>query len=176
MKKQDFESVDDLAREVIRLGREVAEHARKLHVGGNSKDTAFVNRALEFVRERKPFAEIGEGGLATAQEILNKDIRVEITGSEEVFMPTHFDELGQHDDRRRPTVGLPFWGLKDVCGQREPFAHWNFDVISRDHIRYRLHELAIRSKDLAARDGASQYWPGGLQSCESVHRFALVIR
>ena len=99
MINQEFDTVDDLAREVVRLGREVAEQARQLHVGGNSKDAAFVSRALEFLRERKPFAETCKGGLETVQDILNKDIRVEIVGSEEVFVPTHFDEFGQHGDR-----------------------------------------------------------------------------
>ncbi|MEI4262450.1 hypothetical protein [Roseovarius sp. D0-M9] len=100
---ENFNNLDDLARNAVRLGREVAEHASTLHVGGNAKDAAFVSRCLARLSERQPFVESDDGSLKAVQDILSKDIADEVVGSEDCFVATHFDELGQQGEmRRRP--------------------------------------------------------------------------
>ncbi|WP_372921984.1 hypothetical protein [Roseovarius sp.] len=101
---ENFNNLDDLARNVVRLGREVAENASALHLGGSAKDTAFVNRCLARLSERQPFVEADDGGLKAVQDILCKDIAAEVVGSEDCFVATHFDEYGQQGDMRRMPI------------------------------------------------------------------------
>ncbi len=97
-------NLDDLAAEAVRLGRELAERAHALHLGGSAQQAAFVLRCLARLKERQPFAEADEGGLSAVQEILERDIEGEIIGTEERFVETHFDELGQHGEIREVLI------------------------------------------------------------------------
>jgi len=71
---QTQENLDDLAVEAVRLGRQVAERARALNLGGTARQAAFVTRCLIRLNERQPFSEADEGALNAVREIFGHDI------------------------------------------------------------------------------------------------------
>ncbi len=87
-------TLDELTVEAVRLGREVAEAAKAVHLGGNAKDAAFVARALSRLRDRHPLHDADDGGLAAVRQILEADLSHEITGEEHRFFPIGCDECG----------------------------------------------------------------------------------
>ena len=93
-------NLDDLGREAVRLGRELAEQACALNLGQTSLDAAFVNRCLARFKERQPFSDADEGCLSTIATMLKKDIKSEIVEIEVHFVETHFDDAGQHGEQR----------------------------------------------------------------------------
>jgi hypothetical protein len=97
-------NLDDLGREAVRLGREVAKRARALNLGGTALEAGFAGRCLNRLREREPFKEVDEGGLAIVDAMLTKSIKCEIIGTETFFFETYFDELGQNGERREVPV------------------------------------------------------------------------
>jgi len=97
-------TIDDLAVEAVRLGREVADAARAVHLGRNAKDVAFVTRALSRLRDRQPLHDADEGGLEAVREILEADLSHEVTGHETRFFPTDFDECGPIGETREVPI------------------------------------------------------------------------
>jgi hypothetical protein len=97
------QNMDELAAEAVGLGRQVANRAKELHLGGNAKDVAFVTRCLLRLKERQSFDEADEGGLFAVKEILERDIASECLGSAEQFEKTGYDEFGpQWEIREMP--------------------------------------------------------------------------
>ncbi len=97
-------TIDEMAVEAVRLGREVADVARALHLGGNAKDVAFVARALSKLRERQPLHDADEGGLETVRKMIGSDLAREVTGHEIRFFPTDCDECGPIGETRKVPV------------------------------------------------------------------------
>ncbi len=97
-------TIDELAVEAVRLGREVADAARAVHLGGNAKDVAFVARALSKLRERQPLHDADEGGLEAVREILEADIAREVASHETRFFPTDYDECGPIGETREVPI------------------------------------------------------------------------
>lgn len=93
-------SLEDLATETIRLGRELTEAARAVSLGGSTHDAGFVTRSLRRVGERAPFDPRDEGSLEALRSIINADLKSEIQGIERRFVETHYDDHGQHGEVR----------------------------------------------------------------------------
>lgn len=98
------QNLDDLAVEAVRLGRQVAERAGHLSLGGGAQDTAFVARCLTRLTERRPFIEADEGGFDSVAAILAADIAGEVLEFEQRFVETKFDAAGQHGEIRKVPV------------------------------------------------------------------------
>ncbi len=92
------QNVDELASEVVGLGRLAADRAISLQVGDNFKGVAFVTRCLARLRERQPFNEADEGGFDAVMEILERSIAAESVGLEKRFQQTGHDEYGPQGD------------------------------------------------------------------------------
>ena len=86
--------MDDLAKEAVGLGRQVADLAKALHLGENARDVAFVSRCFARMKDRQPFDEADEGGLVAVADILERSIASECLGTEERFEETGCDEFG----------------------------------------------------------------------------------
>ncbi len=76
------------------LGRLVADRAKKVCLGEDTKEVAFVSRCLARLKERQPFDEAGEGGFDAVMEILERSIASECLGWEQRFQQTGHDEFG----------------------------------------------------------------------------------
>jgi len=87
-------TIDELAVEAVQLGRKVAEAAKAVHLGGNTKEAAFVTRALARLRDRQPLHEADDGGFQVIRELLEADLTREIVNYETQFVVTDFDECG----------------------------------------------------------------------------------
>ncbi|MEP2984809.1 MAG: hypothetical protein ABJO97_00030 [Roseibium sp.] len=97
-------TIDEMAVEAVRLGREVADAARFVHLGGNVKDVAFVARALSNLRERQPLRDADEGSLEAVREIIATDLAREVTDHENRFFATDCDECGPIGETRKVPV------------------------------------------------------------------------
>ncbi|WP_050524259.1 hypothetical protein [Pseudorhodobacter wandonensis] len=96
--------MDDLAAQAVALGRQVADRAKSLHLGGNARDVAFVSRCLGRLKERQPFDAADEGGFDSVMDILERSIAAECLGSEDRFEETGYDEFGPHGETRETPV------------------------------------------------------------------------
>lgn len=93
-------SVDEIAAEAIRLGRELERAAHAVSLGGNSRDAGYVSLTLRRLAERAPFDPRNDVSLSALKGIILADLKSEIVGSERRFVETHFDNLGQHGEVR----------------------------------------------------------------------------
>ena len=93
-------SLTSLAEEAVRSGREFEHAAHEVRLGGNATDFAFVKRSLRRLAERDPFDPRDEASLEALSGILEADLAREVTGTEQRFFETRFDELGQHGELR----------------------------------------------------------------------------
>ncbi len=137
-------TIDELAVQAVRLGRELAEASRDLHLGGNSKDAAFVTRALARLHERQPLHDADAGGLATVREILETDLAREVASYETRFFPTDCDEFGPIGETREvPLYTERGEGLIKLKGMLDRFS--NVRVTLFDHLA--AHQLLISKMD-----------------------------
>ncbi|MCR8828049.1 hypothetical protein [Pseudosulfitobacter koreensis] len=97
-------TLDELAVDAVRFGREVAEAAKAMHLGGNAKDAAFVARALSRLHDRQPLHDADAGGLIAVREILEADIAREVASHETRFFPTDYDECGPIGETREVPI------------------------------------------------------------------------
>ncbi|WP_099824236.1 hypothetical protein [Oceaniglobus indicus] len=135
-------NIDDLAATAIRLGREVAEQARVLHLGRTARDVAFVARCLASLRDREPFCASVEGGLDAVRDILERDIEAEKTGTDHRFVETRFDEAGQHGEVREvPVYTRRGAELLDLQNLFDRFVETRRSVL--DHIA--AHKVLMRN-------------------------------
>jgi hypothetical protein len=98
------QNMDDLAMEVVGLGRQAADLAKALQLGDNAKDVAFVSRCFARLRDRQPFDVADEGGFAAVAGILERSIASECLGSEERFEETGYDEFGPCGETHVATI------------------------------------------------------------------------
>jgi hypothetical protein len=126
--------LDDLGREAVRLGREVAERAHELNLGQGSSDGAFVKRCLTHLKERQTFSEADDSSLTAVDEMLKNEIDGEIIGAEVCFYETHFDEVGQHGEQREVPVysqrGAELIELKKILRDFQSIRHAVLDHIA----------------------------------------------
>ena len=78
-------SLDDLAEEAVRLGRQVARDVRTLSVGRGTHEHAFARRCLARLEAGQPFDVRDEGNLDAVASILDDEIKRETLGHERVF-------------------------------------------------------------------------------------------
>lgn len=78
-------SLDELAASTVRLGRELAEMAHRVYLGGNARDFGFVSRTLRRLGERNPFDPKDEHSLQALRGILEADLASGVTGTERRF-------------------------------------------------------------------------------------------
>jgi hypothetical protein len=97
-------NMDDLAMEVVGLGRQVADLAKALQLGDSATDVAFVSRCFARLRDRQPFDVADEGGFAAVADILERSIASECLGTEERFEETGYDEFGPRCEMLVATV------------------------------------------------------------------------
>lgn len=90
--------LDERAAETVRLGREVADMALRLHLGGTAMDAALVSRCLARMAQRQPFGDTEDGGLAAVLEILENDLASEAVGTESQYVETQFGDFGQEGE------------------------------------------------------------------------------
>lgn len=100
----DSANLDTLAARTIKLGRDLAYKARALDLGGTAEKAAFVTRCLAPLENRQAFDSADEASLAAIQGILENDLAGEIIETEQQFVETHFNELGQHGEVRELPV------------------------------------------------------------------------
>lgn len=93
-------SLDALATEAVRLGRELHEMAHAVYVGGNIRDFGFAARALARLAEREPFDSRDTASFQALRGIIDTDLSREVVGTERRFMETHYDNDGQHGEVR----------------------------------------------------------------------------
>lgn len=98
------QGMDDLAAEVVGLGRQVAERVKALHLGDTAKDVAFVSRCFARLKDRQPFDEGDEGGIYAVMDILERSIASEFLGSEERYEETGYDDFGPRGETRHTPV------------------------------------------------------------------------
>lgn len=91
--RNETQNTDDLAAEVIRLGRLIADRARALCLGDDSREVAFVSRCLARLKDRQPFDEAGLGGFDAVMEILTRSIESECLGTQGRLKQTGHDEF-----------------------------------------------------------------------------------
>ena len=94
------DTLEALATAAIRLGREFQQAAHSVCLGGNSRDSGFVERTLRRLAERDPFDPRDDASLEAVRGILETDLRSEVEGSERRFFETHYDAMGQHGELR----------------------------------------------------------------------------
>lgn len=92
--RSEIQDTDELAAEVIKLGRLIADRARALCLGDDAREAAFVSRCLARLKDRQPFDAAGVGGLDAVMEILTRSIASECLGTEGRFKQTGHDEFG----------------------------------------------------------------------------------
>lgn len=93
-------SLEELAVEVVRLGRELERAAHVLCLGGNSRDVGHANRTLRRLADRDPFDIRDEAPIEAIAGIIQADLKTEIRATERRFFETHYDDLGQHGEVR----------------------------------------------------------------------------
>lgn len=144
MSNRAAKTIDELAVQAVRLGRELAKASRDLHLGGNSKDVAFVTRALARLHERQPLHDADEGGLEAVREIIDADLAREVTGHESRFFPTDWDECGPIGETRDALIyterGEDLIKLKDLFKQFSSVRAMLFDHLA-------AHQLLISKMD-----------------------------
>ncbi len=137
-------TLDELAIDAVRIGREIAEAARALHLGGNSKDAAFVTRALARLHDRQPLHDADACGLETVRRILEADIAREVASHKTQFFPTDFDECGPIGETREvPTYTERGEGLIKLRGMFNRFS--NVRSALYDHLA--AHQLLNAKMD-----------------------------
>ena len=90
-------SVEELAAEVVRLGREAAAAAREVGVGRTPQDWRRAEAILEGLAERMPFA-LGDDDLDEAGRILARNIEDERDGTERRVVDYDVDPDGRRLD------------------------------------------------------------------------------
>ena len=106
----DSANLDTLAARTIKLGRDLAYKARALDLGRNAKEAAFVARCLAPLETRQAFNSGDEASFAAIQGILENDLAGEIIETEQRFVETHFNELGQQGEVRE----LPIYSSRGL--------------------------------------------------------------
>ena len=97
-------SLQSLAEETVRLGRELEHAAHAVYAGGTAEDFGFVSRSLRRLGERQPFDERDDTSFDALIGILDKDLAKEVVGIERRTIETHFDEMGQSYELREVPV------------------------------------------------------------------------
>lgn len=97
-------SLQSLAEETVRLGRELEREAHAVYLGGSAIDYGFVARSLRRFAERKPFDDRDEASLEALCGILERDLATEMTGTERRTLETHYDDMGQSYEVREVPV------------------------------------------------------------------------
>ncbi|SDY37278.1 hypothetical protein [Citreimonas salinaria] len=93
-------SIEELAAEVVRLGRELERAAHAVCLGGNSRDVGYASRTLRRLAERDPFDAGNKASIEAIAGIIQADLRSEVRGVERRFFETYYDDLGQHGEVR----------------------------------------------------------------------------
>ena len=100
MTKTTTLSLDELAAEAVRLGRELERAAHAVLLGGNGRDVGHASRTLRRLAERDPFDPRDDVSLHALEGMVQADLKSEIRGYERRFVETHYDDLGQHGEVR----------------------------------------------------------------------------
>lgn len=138
-------TIDELAVEAVQLGRKIAEAARAVHLGGNTKDAVFVTRSLARLRDRQPLHEADEGGFETIRELLEADLTREIVDYETQFSITDFDECGPLGvSRQVPIYSERGDKLSEIKQQFSQFCEIRSELF--DHLA--AHRLLIEKMDI----------------------------
>jgi hypothetical protein len=82
-------SIEEIAADTIRLGRELQAAAQAVSLGRNSFDAGFVTRSLKRLGERIAFDPRDEGSLSSVRAILVADLEREQLGSELQLVDTY---------------------------------------------------------------------------------------
>src|SRR5690554_2338933 len=106
----DSTTLDTLAARTIKLGRDLAYKARALDLGGTAEKAAYVTRCLAPLESRQAFNNADGASFAAIQGILENDLAGEITETEQRFVETHFNELGQQGEVRE----LPIYSSRGL--------------------------------------------------------------
>ncbi|MRX50289.1 hypothetical protein GI374_07475 [Paracoccus sp. S-4012] len=100
-------SLDELATEAVRLGRELSAMAHAVYVGGNIRDFGFAKRTLCRLAERDPFDVRDADSFEVLRGIVETDLGREIVTRERRFVETHYDADGQQGEVRDIPVYSP---------------------------------------------------------------------
>ncbi|QFT58927.1 hypothetical protein FIU94_08825 [Sulfitobacter sp. THAF37] len=98
--QENQRSIQSLAEETVRLGRELEREARSAKVGGSTAAHGFVARSLRCLAKRNPFDERDEASLDALCGILDADLESEIVSTDTRFVETRFDAMGPHGEFR----------------------------------------------------------------------------
>ncbi|MGK7662072.1 hypothetical protein [Marinovum algicola] len=93
-------SLDELAAEAIRLGRELERAAHAASLGRSSREVGYASRTLRRLAERDPFDPHDDVSLTSLEAIMQADLKSEVRGCERRFVETRYDNLGQHGEVR----------------------------------------------------------------------------
>ena len=97
-------TLQSLAGETVRLGRDLEQEAHAVNAGGTALDFGFVSRSLRQLGERQPFYERDDALFASLIGILDKNLAKEVVGTERRPIETHYDEMGQSYEVREVPV------------------------------------------------------------------------
>lgn len=133
-------TLDEIATDAVRLGRELQNAAHRVSLGGNSRDAGLVERSLRRLAERQPFDPRDDGSLEIVRGILEIDLQNEVVGTEFRFVDTYCDDAGNHGG----TAEFPVFSERGeaLLSVREIFARF---IQARDETLDRLAaERALR--------------------------------
>lgn len=135
-------NIDELAAQVIQLGRLIAERAIDLSLGRGATDTIILTSCLERLAERQPFAEAVESDLDAVWQILLADLSAEIVEFEQRFVETHFDAGGQQGEVREVPVyserGAELLNLQEVVSKFIDARHAVLDHVAAHRALFML--------------------------------------
>ena len=100
MKKTMEFSLDELAAEAVRLGRELERAAHAASLGRNGREVGYAGRTLRRLSQRDPFDPHDDASLSALEAIIQADLKSEVRGCERRFVETHYDDFGQHGELR----------------------------------------------------------------------------
>ncbi|WP_316015103.1 hypothetical protein [Roseobacter sp. HKCCA0434] len=105
IKHQNTErSLQSLAEEAMRLGRELEAKAHAVYAGGSAETFGFVARSLKRFSERNPFDDRDDASVEALRGVVERDLASEVIGIQRRTVETHFDDMGQSYELREVPV------------------------------------------------------------------------
>ena len=108
-------SLDELAAEAIRLGRELERAAHAASLGRSSREVGYASRTLRRLAERDPFDPHDDVSLTSLEAIMQADLKSEVRGCERRFVETRYDNLGQYGEVRDCPIYSASRHPEDFC-------------------------------------------------------------
>ncbi|MDT0683103.1 hypothetical protein RM543_10430 [Roseicyclus sp. F158] len=135
-------SLQSLAEEAMRLGRDLEAEAHAVYAGGSAETFGFVARSLKRFAERNPFDDRDDASVETLRGIFERDLAAEVIGIERRPVETHYDAMGQSYELRKIAIyterGEHLLRVRDLLADFERTRAAALDAIAAERAIMRL--------------------------------------